>query len=348
LSNDQVNELAWLSWKVGVFSDRYKNIKEDNSTFLSKLQKGIANFKSDSKDILDISTEEGKNINKAFDVTEEFIEKLQSADSPLQLSSWLSANPKLIEFLEEVGYPIIEDKVGIEALEFDKSIKDLKDAVRLAKAASSFNKRYKEFKESPSKIEKNRNEIDKKKEKTIKKTNTRNLMEVINNSSVSSLVNQSNNGDMDLDELAGLFSEEDTEFISSKSKVEEAKGIVQETSRAIKEINKLGKDVDEQVKQDAKKLIKSSEKVSNSKDELFDLSTVSYNDLNALYDESMSNLTDEQITDILSYRLDEAKSLVERIKSEMLIQDDELSKYTPTRSITLEEAIKGAENATIS
>lgn len=348
LSNDQANELAWLSWKVGVFADRYKNIKEDNSTFLSKLQKGIANFKSDSKDILDISTEEGKNINKAFDVAEEFIEKLQSADSPLQLSSWLNANPKLIEFLEEVGYPIIEDKVGIEASEFDKSIKDLKDAVRLAKAANSFNKRYKEFKASPSKIEKNRNKIDKKKEKAIKKTNTLNLIEEINNSSVSSLVNQSNNGDMDLDEITGLFSEEDTEFISSKSKVEEAKNIIQETSRAIKEINKLGKDVDEQIKQDAKKLIKSSEKVSNSKDELFDLSTASYNDLNALYDESMSNLTDEQITDILSYRLDEAKSLVERIKSEMLIQDDELSKYTPTRSITLKEVIEDTKQGATS
>lgn len=339
LSNDQANELAWLNWKVGIFTDRYKNIKEDNRVFLSKLQKGIADFKSGSKDVLDMTTGEGKNISKAFDVAEEFIEKLQSADSPLQLASWLNANPKLIEFLEEVGYPIIEDKVGIEASEFDRSIRDLKDAVRLAKAANSFNKRYKEFKASPSKIEKNRKKIDKKKEKIVNKTNTLNLVEEINNSSVSALVNQSNKGDINLDEIEGLFSEEDTEFINNKGKIEEAKAIIQETSRAIKEIDKLGEDVDEQTKQDAKKLIKNSEKVSNSEDELFDLSTISYNDLNALYDESMSNLTDEQITDILSYRLDEAKSLVERIKSEMLIQDDELDKYTPVRSITLEEVI---------
>ena len=47
LSNDQANELAWLNWKVGIFTDRYKNIKEDNRAFLSKLQKGIADFKSD-------------------------------------------------------------------------------------------------------------------------------------------------------------------------------------------------------------------------------------------------------------------------------------------------------------
>lgn len=346
LSNDQANELAWLNWKVGVFTDRYKNIKEDNRTFLSKLQKGIADFKFGSKDVLDMDTEEGKNINKAFDVAEEFIEKLQSADSPLQLASWLSANPKLIEFLEEVGYPIIEDKVGIEASEFDKSIRDLKDAVRLAKAANSFNKRYKEFKASPSKIEKNREKIDKKKEKIIKKADNINLVEKFNNSTISSLVNQSNNGDIDLDEILGLFSEEDTEFINNKSKVEEAKNIIQEASRAIKEINKLEEDIDKQAKQDAKKLIKNSEKISNSKDELFDLSTIAYNDPSVLYDESLGNLTDEKITDILSYRLDEAKSLVNRIKSEMMIQDEELKNYTPSRTITVEEVSGDGYDAT--
>lgn len=364
LNEDQVNELAWLNWKVGMFTDRYNSVKEENREFLIKLYEGIQTFKSGMyRDVIDERTEEGSNILASMDNAEKFIEALQSSKSPLQLATLMEANPHITEFIEELGYLIIEDVVGIDASNFEKSIRDLKDTIRIAKAAKSFNQRYKEFRDNPIKLIENRDNILKKKEKTIKAINSVNLKDKVSNSSVSDIVKGIENNNLDISELDGLFSEEDNGFLNNignegevsigKQKVEEAKKIIQTYDRANNALSSLeDESIDPQAIEDARTLLKHSKLVSESEQEMLGTATQAYNDPSLLYedgDSSMQGISQEEIASVLNERLDAAKSIIEQAKSILAEENNELEDLPSSgeveRRFTVEEA-KGTDKGT--
>ena len=340
LDEDQIDELAWLNWKVNIFTDRFKSVKKENEEFLNSMLRSLNAFsRGRGRGIIDEESEEGKKILKAMDNAKMFVEALQSSDTPLQLAALIEANPKLIEFIEEVGYPIIEDLMGVDAATFDKSMKDLKDASKIAKATKKFNQRYKEFKDNPIKLIKNRTTISNKKEKIAQAANNANLKDKVSNSLVSSIVQGIENGDLDTTELKGMFSEEDTEFlnnevgnvetpITGKQKVEEAQKIIQTSTRMVTAISDLDDDsIDSQAIEDAFTLLKHSKEVSESEQEMLDTATQAYNDPFLLYreeDSSMQELTQEEIEDILNDRIDAAKSIIEQAKAILEEENEEL------------------------
>ena len=335
LNEDQINELAWLNWKVGMFTDRYKAIKEKNQRFLTELSQGIQN--TSYLDIIDDTSEEGVQILKALNNTKKFIDALQSSNNPLQLAALIESNPKIIEFLGEFGYPIIEDVVGIDAATFEDSMNDLQDIAKIAKAARNFNQRYKEFKDNPLKLVQNREAIAKNKEKTSKATNNIHLKDKVDNSSVSTIVQGVEQGDLDISELDNLFSEEDNAFLneavqentSGKQKVEEAKKIINTFDRANSEINNLENEgIDAQALNDARTLLKHNKEISESEQEMLDTATQGYNDPSLLYNEidpSMQDISQEEIASVLDDRLDVAKSIIEQVKGIIIEQNEELS-----------------------
>ena len=166
LTEDQINELAWLNWKVGTFTDRYNSIKEESQEFLTEMQRSLQAFQSGrGRGMIDEESKEGQKILKAMDNAEMFIDALGSSKTPLQLAAIMEANPHITQFIEEIGYPVLEDIVGVDAATFEKSMTDLKDAIKIAKATKTFNQRYKEFRDNPIELIKNRQKIDKKKER---------------------------------------------------------------------------------------------------------------------------------------------------------------------------------------
>lgn len=342
LNEDQVNELAWLNWKVGMFTDRYNSVKEENREFLSDMAQGLKAFQSGvGRGMIDEESEEGKNILRAMDNAEMFIDALQTSKTPLQLAALVEANPALTHFIEEVGYPILEDIVGVDAATFEKSMNDLKDAVRIAKATKSFNQRYKEFRENPIKLIENRATITKKKEKAAQAVNDVNLKDQVSNSSVSDIVSGIEHGDLNTEELDGLFSAEDTDFLNNvgtpegaatptgREKVEEAKKIIETSGRMSAAISELEDDsIDPQAIEDALTLVRRSKEVSESEQEMLDTATQAYNDPSLLYNESdpsMQGISQEEIASALDDRLDAAKSVIEQAKAIVAEQNEELS-----------------------
>ena len=342
LNEDQVNELAWLNWKVGMFTDRYNSVKEENREFLSDMAQGLRAFQSGvGRWMIDEESEEGKNILKAMDNAEMFIDALQTSKTPLQLAALVEANPALTHFIEEIGYPVLEDIVGIDAATFEKSMNDLKDAVRIAKATKSFNQRYKEFRENPIKLIENRATITKKKEKAAQAVNDVNLKDQVSNSSVSDIVSGIEHGDLNTEELDGLFSAEDTDFLNNvgtperaatptgREKVEEAKRIIETSGRMSTAISELEDDsIDPQAIEDALTLVRRSKEVSESEQEMLDTATQAYNDPSLLYNESdpsMQGISQEEIASALDDRLDAAKSVIEQAKAIIAEQNEELS-----------------------
>lgn len=359
LTEDQVNELAWLNWKVGMFTDRYNSIKAENEEVLTDIQNSIQAFqRGRGRGMIDEESDEGKKLIKAMENTEEFISALRSAKTPLQLGALVEANPRLTDFLEDWAYPILEDITGIDAATFEKAMTDLRDTTRIAKATRTFNQRYKEFKEDPIKLIKNRERIDKKKEKVNKAAEEVNLKDKVDNADVSEIVHGMESGDLDEGQLDGLFSDEDNEFLNNvgtegqpqqptgKQKVEEAKKIIKTSQRMDDAIDTLGDgSIDPQALADAHTLLKNSKDVSESEQEMLDTASQAYNDPTLLYDEndpSMQGVSQEELESILGERIDAAKSVIEQAKAVLSEQNDELDDLPEgapvVREITPEEA----------
>ena len=339
LTEDQVNELAWLNWKVGMFTDRYNSIKNENQEFLAEMQRGLQAFQNGrGTNIIDEESEEGQKLIKAMNNALEFVNTLEKTKSPLQLSAYLEANPHMTEFLEEFAYPIIEDMIGVDAATFEKSMNDLKDVVKIAKATKTFNERYKEFRDNPVELINNRAKINKKKEKVKKATEAINTKDKINNADVSDIVKEMKGGEVNADELDGLFSDEDSEFMqniganpeemSGKQKVDEAKKIIQTKDQADKAINALAGDptMDAQALADAHTLLDASMDVANSEQEMLDTARQAFNDPTILYDDSLAGLTQDELASALNDRVQAAKSVIERVKGSLQDAQAELNK----------------------
>ena len=339
LTEDQVNELAWLNWKVGMFTDRYNSIKNENQEFLAEMQRGLQAFQNGrGTNIIDEESEEGLKLIKAMNNALEFVNTLEKTESPLQLSAYLEANPHMTEFLEEFAYPIIEDMIGVDAATFEKSMNDLKDVVKIAKATKTFNERYKEFRDNPVELINNRAKINKKKEKVKKATEAINTKDKINNADVSDIVKEMKGGEVNADELDGLFSDEDSEFMqniganpeemSGKQKVDEAKKIIQTKDQADKAIDALAGDptMDAQALADAHTLLDASMDVANSEQEMLDTARQAFNDPTILYDDSLAGLTQDELDSVLNDRVQAAKSVIERVKGSLQDAQAELDK----------------------
>ena len=358
LTEDQINELAWLNWKVGTFTDRYNSIKEESQEFLAEMQGSLQAFQSGrGRGMIDEESEEGQKILKAMDNAEMFIDALRSSKTPLQLAAIMEANPHITQFIEEIGYPILEDIVGVDAATFEKSMTDLKDAIKIAKATKTFNQRYKEFRDNPIELIKNRQKIDKKKEKVNRAAEEVNLKDKVDNADVSDIVHGMESGDLDEGQLDGLFSDEDNEFLnnvgtegqpqpSGRQKVEEAKKIIKTSQRMDGAIDGLDDgSIDPQALADAHTLLQHSKQVSESEQEMLDTASQAYNDPTLLYDEndpSMQGVSQEELESILGERIDAAKSVIEQAKAVLSEQNDELDDLPEgapvVREITPEEA----------
>lgn len=359
LTEDQINELAWLNWKVGTFTDRYNSIKEESQGFLAEMQGSLQAFqRGRGRGMVDEESEEGQKILKAMDNAEMFIDALRSSKTPLQLAAIMEANPHITQFIEEIGYPILEDIVGVDAATFEKSMTDLKDAIKIAKATKTFNQRYKEFRDNPIELIKNRQKIDKKKEKVNKAAEDVNLKDKVDNADVSVIVHVMESGDLDEEQLDGLFSDEDNEFLnnnvgvegqpqpSGRQKVEEAKKIIKTSQRMDGAIDGLNDgSIDPQAIADAHTLLQHSKQVSESEQEMLDTASQAYNDPTLLYDEndpSMQSVSQEELESVLGERIDAAKSVIEQAKAVLTEQNDELDDLPEgapvVREITPEEA----------
>ena len=377
LTDDQVNELAWLDWKVGQFNDRLKQVTSEGNASFTSIREGvnymiqalekehdsiIADGDEDKKD------ENGNNILKENEKQQAKYKNIsnvltQLINSDLRgLASIKSEdyNNAIKEMYSPKFFNDFNAYSDITSTDFYDALKSVADTFKLLNAKNEFNKRLKEFTEDPLKLIQNRQKIDKKKAKTEKVKHAVKTKDKIDNASVSDIVSQMESGDITDDDFDSLLNDidasldgKDDSISDIKGKINAAKDIIESSHRAEDKLDNLADDSDveglaeevQQAVQDAKSLLAASKSKANSKDELFDTESEAWNDPNNLpitdeVQQALDKMSPEEQQALLQGRIDRAKNAMEKVKSFIYDEDKESSKMPNT-----EEQAKNKEAA---
>lgn len=334
LSEDQVDELAWYHWKVKIFEDRYKSLKEEDRNVISDLRNTVVDYALSLEEADESSlSEDSKKVQNHMAVLGKYLDILLSTNSALELGRLVDNNKDIQKALED---PFIESVSGLNHDEFTTTMQDLQDLAKMGNAANKFNERYKEFIENPIKLIKNRQKIANIANKVVNARKSAKNKGFVENASVQEIVKASDNGDISLDDIGDLTGEEDIQ-----QKINEAKELQKTNQNAKSAIRNA--EGDDQAKADAETLLGRSYDVANSSDELLNLDTEALNDMSVLYDESMTGLTQEELTASLGNRLDAARDVLEQAREAVQGTNEDLASMaanpnnTKVRTLNTEE-----------
>lgn len=226
---------------------------------------------------------------------------------------------------------IVEDILPESDLsEVDKAniISAMDDMTKVQEGINIFNSKLKEYLENPQKQAKDHARADEEAAKINKASEDIKKKDGIVNKSVSEINEAIDNGEMTEDDLLGMFpdglpdSSEIEEASEAESKAKVALDIRDKANRIKSEIDKS--DLDDATKNNAKKLIDSSKSISDSLDDLTDLSSEAFNDSSLMFDNldpSLQGLDTESLQDELEIRLGGAKDLLSEVIS--IVNDNE-------------------------
>lgn len=360
LTDDQVNELAWLDWKVGQFNDRLKQVNDKAKPAFTSIKEGIDqmiealederfNLTEQDKDsegnsILEENTKQlnlYRNLSKVFN-------GLINGDTNVMASLSAEDNKKAIDYLKSKDFfsTFRGYNNSLSYLDYKDAMDSLEDIPKLANIVNTFNSRLEEFTKDPLKLIQNRQKIDKEKAKSEKTKSAIKTKDKIDNASVSDIVSQMESGDIMDDSLDSLLAnidevneDGDDSSNSTEEKINAARDIIDSSHRAKDKLDNLADDPDvegqaeevQQAVQDAKSLLAASKSKANSKDELFDTESEAWNDPNNLsitdeVQQAMAELTPEEQQAMLQGRIDRAKNAMEKVKSFIYDEDKESSK----------------------
>lgn len=368
LTDDQVNELAWLDWKVGQFNDRLKQVTSEANAPFTSIKEGvdymIQALEKEHDSIIndgdkDKKDKDGNNILKENEKQQAKYKNISNVLTQLinsDLRGLASIKPEdfndaINEMNSTKFFNNFNAYSDISAADYGNALTSTIDTFKLLSARNEFNKRLKEFTEDPLKLIRNRQKIDKKKAKTEKTKHAVKTKDKIDNASVSDIVSQMESGDITDDSLnsvlddidAGLDGEDDSNS-STKGKINAAKDIIESSHRAEDKLDNLADDSDveglaeevQQAVQDAKSLLAASKSKANSKDELFDTESEAWNNPNNLpiteeVQQMLSEMSPKEQDDFLQGRIDRAKNAMEKVKSFIYDEDKESSKMPNTK-----------------
>lgn len=349
IGEDQLEELIFLQAQVDDFEERIeftipiiKDILTEASTSLRTL--------ASAQDIIGNPKDSEKYKSDA-----EYIESLIQDNTNEQLMQMLS-NPKNNQFILWIS-SIINTYGNDIIRHLDKQyiLEIIDDIAKMGQYKDLYQKRLQEYITNPSAQIQAHEQARQQQETERKASQDISKVDKINNSSVSELVQASENGEIDFDSIDKLFEEE--EATDAKDKVEQAKDIVDTDRRAREGLEQLNSDgvISDQELADATALLNQSKSVSESSDELLDLDTEAFNDPSILDDgdtrESIQKQAEEEgwsleqikseFEDAMGQRLDKAKNALSTVKSFGLERDAKLSdipsgtpqQTTPTETI---------------
>lgn len=367
LTDDQVNELAWLDWKVGQFNDRLEQVTSEANAPFKSIKEGvdymIQSLEKEHDDIINSGDEDkkdsdGNNILKENEKQQAKYKNISNVLTQLinaDLKGLASVKPEdfndaINEMNSTKFFNNFNAYSDISATDYGNALTSTIDTFKLLGARNEFNKRLKEFTEDPLKLIQNRQKIDKKKAKTEKVKRAVKTKDKVDNASVSDIVSQMESGDITDDDFDNLLNEvasldkEDDSISSTKGKINAAKDIIESSYRAEDKLDNLADDSDVegqaeevlQAVQDAKSLLVASKSKANSKDELFDTESEAWNNPNNLpitdeVQQMLSEMSPKEQDDFLQGRIDRAKNAMEKVKSFIYDEDKESSKMPNTK-----------------
>lgn len=340
LNDEGINNVLFLKSQLDDHTDRYSNLLEEVRGSILKLVNSI------SKDF-----EIRKSVASIASTTENLSRHLNDPNFASQVQELINDNTSNIPYDDRRNISVQISDVN----RLQRGIIDLN--IALADALSN-PKKTNSSKQKAAENMKAKNEA--------KKATT--MRDKVNNANVSDIVKGIESGDLEQNQLDGLFTSEDNDFLNSigqeekresstgKQKVQEAKNIIQTKMRMDGIIDTLeDTSIDPQAVEDAHKLLSNSKEMSESEQEILDTATQAYNDPNILYDEddpSLQGLTQEEIESVLNERIDAAKSIIEQAKAILKEQNDELhdlpnEDMTVIKSLELEDTAKDKNKSDI-
>ena len=302
ISDSQLEELTWLLSKSRRNSDRIGELSKDvNHVLRSVLAEAEQQMPNETKLL--------ENLRNLVDA------------SPEELAFILKSNPEVVQFIKEYAEGV-DNKYNLNYTEEANKIDDI---IKLYNTIQEFNRKYKEYSENPAKQAEDNTKAKDKAVKTNKASEDIKKKDNIVNKSVSEINKAIDNGEMTEDDLLAMFPDglpNEEEMSEVESKAKSALDIRDKTSKIKAEIDKS--DADETTKNNAKKLIDNSKSLSDSLDDLTDLSSEAFNDPSFMYDEldpSLQGLDREALQDEVEIRLGGAKNLLSEMIS--IVEDNE-------------------------
>lgn len=294
ISDSQLEELTWLLSKSRRNSDRINELSKDiNHVLRSTL--------AETEQQLPNETQLIKNLRKLVD------------SSPEELAFILKSNPEVVQFIKEYA----KNTDSKYNLDYTEKANKIDDIVKLYSTIQDFNRKYKEYSENPAKQAEDNTKAKDKASKTNKASEDIKKKDNIVNKSVSEINEAIDNGDMTEDDLLSMFPDglpNEEEMSEVENKAKSALDIRDKTSKIKEEIDKS--DADDMTKNNAKKLIDNSKLISDTLDDLTDLSSEAFNDPALMFDEldsTLQGLDTEALQDEVEVRLGGAKSLISEV-----------------------------------
>ena len=188
VTEEEINELAWMHWKTSRFDRRAGEIKQDNAEQFTLIAQALEDFKKKQQEVIDREEESTEGLSAAaMSVAEnrnaqlskakkDAQKNLEYADELLGIINSVAGHNKTIMpflapmlqmdkgFLEGVlksdNFYNLAINRGLSKPEFDKAIRDIRDLGRLAEANKTFNDKLKEYMEDPLKQKKDHDKAD--------------------------------------------------------------------------------------------------------------------------------------------------------------------------------------------
>lgn len=312
ISDEQLSELTWLGAKVSRTNDRFKeligDIKNDLRSYLSSV---------------DVSNPSNKTVTES-------INKLLSLD-----------NDSFAYNIKELTDVEIQDP---SADSLDIKINDL---IKIQKLREYTESKYKEYIENPAKQQEDKQKIQDKNTKIAENTNNIKRKDDINRNSISNLNKNIDEGIINIEELESLIPEgfNPEEATSTQEKAFEVINMQKDKKRIKDAIS--NSNVDEQTKDDALNLFNANFALSESSNELTDLSSEAINDINNMVledDPSITQLSSdpEALEEALNLRHLKAKSLLSQVVRTIKNEDESLKNIplkNPILSLSSQDVI---------
>ena len=337
VTEDQINELAWLNWKLGRFEDRFKELKEENKPLISDYIEALGKYKEyldeeykkmydaapdDSSRADDKYIKENRNIDRSITSMVSFLTELQKTDKPLALASFIKDNNEFLSaYLGESGFELFGNlaKNAIQFEELKRLHNNLLDLSKMATASEQFNQRYKEFVNNPGAILENRQKIEKAVNQTKSDAEAAEMDTRLIDDLEGTVEEVGLQTVLDTYEAASEISPERQKLIDDAEAFAKAnEDLANVKERVMRALNDI--DATQQVKNDVRTLIN----IAGSRDEIFAIDSVLYTDIDGspLYNETdFQGMSNDEIRSKIEERLTNVREAISNVES--LIDTDD-------------------------
>ena len=322
IEDSQLEELTWLKAKGNRNAERINELSKE----VSPVFKAIAA-------VIEQENPEESNVVEGM--------RMLADTDALTMGIILKQHPEIVQTLKEAASRLD----NVYHLDYTNNINKIDDIINLFDSLQEFETKFKEYSENPIKQSQDKAKAKEKSANINEDSENIKKKDNIVNKSVSEINEAIDNGEMTEDDLLGMFpdglpdSSEIEEASEAESKVKTALDIRDKTNRIKSEIDKS--DLDDATKNNAKKLIDSSKSISDSLDDLTDLSSEAFNDPSSMFDEldpSLQGLDTESLQDELEIRLGGAKDLLSEVISIVNDNEDKLDEMPKNISEGVKES----------